>query len=181
MVAYQWRLNMTVTGTGNMARAIAARMLEGGNSVTLLSRTPDKAKGAVDKGIRAVKAFNTTFARPLAQGHIAGQPLDVFIAGDDENAKATVAKLIEEGGQHPIDAGPLKRAPVGGSGAFEHHAAIQSGQAVDERGQERFPAILRLPGSRRSSSRATAEPQPLGGMHKLLVKYSESIDSDPKP
>ena len=56
------------------------------------------------------KAFNTTFAGLLAQGNVAGQPLDVFIAGDDEQAKATVAKLIEGGGQRTLDAGPLKRA-----------------------------------------------------------------------
>lgn len=57
-----------------------------------------------------VKAFNTTFAGLLAQGHVGGQPLDVFIAGDDAEAKATVARLIEQGGQRAIDAGPLRRA-----------------------------------------------------------------------
>jgi predicted dinucleotide-binding enzyme len=41
---------------------------------------------------------------------VAGQPLDVFIAGDDEDAKATVAKLAQDGGLNPIDAGPLKQA-----------------------------------------------------------------------
>jgi len=62
------------------------------------------------KSTKVLKAFNTTFAGLLAQGRVAGEPLDVFIAGDDEQAKATVAKLIEEGGQHIIDVGPLKRA-----------------------------------------------------------------------
>ena len=61
-------------------------------------------------GARVVKAFNTTFAGTLAEGRVAGQPLDVFIAGDDEDAKATVAKLAEDGGLNPIDAGALKRA-----------------------------------------------------------------------
>lgn len=185
-------MNVTIIGTGNMARAIAKRMLAGGNNVTLLSRTPDKAatlikelslsakKGAtikaaalgtpisdpvvfstvwyavsldilkmygdqlsgkvlVDtsnplnqtyddlatpagssaaeeiakaaaKGVKVLKAFNTNFAGLISQGHVAGQPLDVFIAGDDADAKATLAKLIGEGGQHAIDAGPLKRA-----------------------------------------------------------------------
>jgi 8-hydroxy-5-deazaflavin:NADPH oxidoreductase len=59
---------------------------------------------------RVVKAFNTTFAGTLIEGRVAGQPLDVFIAGDDEDAKATVAKLAEDGGLNPIDAGPLKQA-----------------------------------------------------------------------
>ena len=39
-----------------------------------------------------------------------GQPLDVFLAGDDEEAKASVSKLVEDGGLRPIDAGPLSRA-----------------------------------------------------------------------
>ena len=59
---------------------------------------------------RVVKAFNTTFAGTLQDGHVAGQPLDVFIAGDDAEAKATVVALAEDGGLNPIDAGPLKRA-----------------------------------------------------------------------
>jgi predicted dinucleotide-binding enzyme len=61
-------------------------------------------------GARVVKAFNTTFAGLLAQGHVGGEPLDVFVAGDDAEAKATVARLIEEGGQRVFDVGPLRRA-----------------------------------------------------------------------
>jgi predicted dinucleotide-binding enzyme len=61
-------------------------------------------------GARVVKAFNTTFAGTLAEAQVAGWPLDVFIAGDDEEAKAVVARLARDGGLNPIDAGPLKRA-----------------------------------------------------------------------
>lgn len=61
-------------------------------------------------GAKVVKAFNTTFAVTLAAGEVAGQPLDVLIAGDDEGAKATVAQLASDGGLRPVDAGPLKRA-----------------------------------------------------------------------
>ena len=61
-------------------------------------------------GARFVKAFNTTFAGTLSEGRVAGEPLDVFIAGDDSDAKATVAGLARDGGLNPIDAGPLKRA-----------------------------------------------------------------------
>jgi predicted dinucleotide-binding enzyme len=61
-------------------------------------------------GARFVKAFNTTFAGTLSEGRVAEQPLDVFIAGDDPDAKATVAGLARDGGLNPIDAGPLKRA-----------------------------------------------------------------------
>ena len=184
-------MKVTILGSGNMARAIATRLVAGGNSVTLLDRDPEKAsklaqelsgqgkKGAkvqaaalgspigdpvvvsalyyqvaqevvrsykdqlagkvlVDicnplnqtfddlatppgtsaaeelaklaPGARVVKAFNTTFAGLLAQGHVGGEPLDVFIAGDDEQAKATVTGLIGEGGLRIFDAGPLRRA-----------------------------------------------------------------------
>src|SRR5919205_233595 len=61
-------------------------------------------------GVRVVKAFNTTFAGTLVEGQVAGQPLDVFIAGDDEEAKETVAQLVRDGGLRAIDVGPLERA-----------------------------------------------------------------------
>jgi predicted dinucleotide-binding enzyme len=185
-------MDITIIGSGNMARAIATRFVASGNHVTIVARNADKAahlakelgahakKGAtiksavlgspipdpivvftlwytttkeivhqynklfagkilVDitnplnhtyddlatppdssaaeeiakvapKDAKVFKAFNTTFAGLLAQGHVRGQPLDVFIAGDDAQAKATIAQLVEEGGQRAIDVGPLKRA-----------------------------------------------------------------------
>jgi predicted dinucleotide-binding enzyme len=33
-----------------------------------------------------------------------------LVAGDDEEAKTIVSKLVEDGGLRPVDAGPLKRA-----------------------------------------------------------------------
>jgi 8-hydroxy-5-deazaflavin:NADPH oxidoreductase len=62
------------------------------------------------QGAKLVKAFNTTFAGTLVEGQVAGQPLDVFIAGDDDGAKRAVAALARAGGLKPIDAGPLRRA-----------------------------------------------------------------------
>ena len=61
-------------------------------------------------GARVVKAFNTTFSGTLVEGQVAGQPLDVLIAGDDEEAKETVAQLVGDGGLRAIDVGPLERA-----------------------------------------------------------------------
>jgi predicted dinucleotide-binding enzyme len=61
-------------------------------------------------GAKVVKAFNTTFAGTLLAGKVAGQTLDVFIAGDDAEAKAQLAKAFSAGGLRPIDAGPLRRA-----------------------------------------------------------------------
>jgi predicted dinucleotide-binding enzyme len=57
-----------------------------------------------------VKAFNTTFAKTLATGSVAGLPLDVFIAGDSESAKAKVSALVAGSGMRPIDTGPLRWA-----------------------------------------------------------------------
>ena len=61
-------------------------------------------------GAKVVKAFNTTFAGNLEAGEAGGAPLDVFIAGDDAEAKQAVADLAASGGLRPIDAGPLRRA-----------------------------------------------------------------------
>ena len=78
--------------------------------------TPDNSSAAEElaksapSGAKLVKAFNTTFAGTLIEGEVAGQPLDVFIAGDDEEAKKTVAELARAGGLNPIDVGPLRRA-----------------------------------------------------------------------
>jgi hypothetical protein len=59
---------------------------------------------------RVVKAFNTTFAGTLGAGDVDEQQLDVFLAGDDEDAKAQVAAVVDAGGMRAIDAGPLRRA-----------------------------------------------------------------------
>jgi len=73
------------------------------------SSAEDLAK-AVAPGAKVVKAFNTTFAGTLLAGQVAGQPLDVFIAGDDADAKSKVAQLVIDGGMRAIDTGPLHRA-----------------------------------------------------------------------
>ncbi len=57
-----------------------------------------------------LKAFNTTFAKTLVDGKVDGQRLDVFIAGDAEEPKQKVSKLVEDSGLRPIDAGSLERA-----------------------------------------------------------------------
>ncbi|MBL1067854.1 NADPH-dependent F420 reductase [Streptomyces sp. 7-21] len=61
-------------------------------------------------GAPVVKAFNTTFASTLLTGQVAGQALDVLIAGDAADAKMTVAELAASGGLRPLDVGPLRRA-----------------------------------------------------------------------
>lgn len=73
------------------------------------SSAEDVAKAAGTK-TKVVKAFNTTYASTLRQGQVAGQPLDVFIAGDDAEAKNKVAQFVKDAGLRPVDAGPLSRA-----------------------------------------------------------------------
>ena len=64
---------------------------------------------------RLVKAFNTLYFETLASAGRPGAPreqrLALFLAGDDEDAKRTVAGLIEEIGFAPVDSGSL---PEGG-------------------------------------------------------------------
>ena len=179
-------MNVSVIGTGNMARAIAARAFAGGHHVTFVGRHisqaedladelaadgPARAAEAVDgdlvfvatpyteaphavrqqagalpgtvvvdvtnpvdvsvfepidvspfrsgaeviadaapDGVPVVKAFNTTFAGTLLAGGVDGRPLDVLMAGDDDEAKGLVAQLARDGGLRPLDAGPLTRA-----------------------------------------------------------------------
>jgi predicted dinucleotide-binding enzyme len=60
---------------------------------------------------RVVKAFNHLYASSLTtDGQAPGTPnrRALAIAGDDEGAKATVTRLIDEFGFDTVDAGPLK-------------------------------------------------------------------------
>jgi 8-hydroxy-5-deazaflavin:NADPH oxidoreductase len=61
---------------------------------------------AAPASAHVVKAFNTLFRDVLA----AGGPLDVFIAGDDAKAKASVSAFIESLGLRPLDVGDLNMA-----------------------------------------------------------------------
>ena len=59
----------------------------------------------VPAGASVVKGFNTIFRNVLEKG----RP-NVFIAGDDAQAKTDVAAFIESVGLRPLDAGALKMA-----------------------------------------------------------------------
>ena len=176
-------MDVTIIGTGNMARGIGSRVIAGGHGLTVVGKDAQRAEAVVsDIGggtattgdpiegdvvvlavyypdarsiveqhgdqlagkvvvditnpvnetfddlvvppdssataelaalapdARFVKAFNTTFATTLREGEVSGQKLDVLIAGDDEQAKDSVADVARDGGLNPIDAGPQKRA-----------------------------------------------------------------------
>jgi len=173
--------NLTIIGTGNMARTIGARAIAGGNIIEIVGRDQTKAAelakalgggattgewgtapageivimalladGVVPTVIQygqalagkiiidisnpfnatfdglahreetsiareaarvvpasasVVKAFNTVFGHVLEKG----RP-DVFVAGDDQQAKARVMTLIESLGLRSFDVGGLKMA-----------------------------------------------------------------------
>ncbi|HEX3489889.1 MAG TPA: NAD(P)-binding domain-containing protein [Streptosporangiaceae bacterium] len=57
-----------------------------------------------------VKAFNTLFGHVLAARRPGDAPLDVFIAGDDAEAKARVSSFVESLSLRPLDTGGLRMA-----------------------------------------------------------------------
>jgi hypothetical protein len=65
---------------------------------------------AAPAGAHVVKAFNTLFGHVLAARKPEDGPLDVFIAGDDAEAKARVSSFIESLSLRPLDTGDLKMA-----------------------------------------------------------------------
>jgi predicted dinucleotide-binding enzyme len=73
---------------------------------------PDGTSGAQEiakaapASAHVVKAFNTVFGHVLARG----RPLDVFFAGDDARAKASVSAFIESLRLRPLDVGGLEMA-----------------------------------------------------------------------
>ncbi len=75
--------------------------------------TPEGSSGAEEiakaapAGAHVIKAFNTLPSDVLSAG---GRSLDVFIAGDDPQAKARVSAFIESLGLRPLDTGHLSMA-----------------------------------------------------------------------
>jgi predicted dinucleotide-binding enzyme len=109
--------------------------------------TPDDSFGAqeIDKASPAdaviVKAFNTLFSHILAAGSFQGRPLDVFIAGDDAQAKARVAAFIGSLGLRPMDAGPLPMARM-----LEHVCLLSLGLLAHSIKHTNFSIGVSLPG-----------------------------------
>jgi 8-hydroxy-5-deazaflavin:NADPH oxidoreductase len=78
--------------------------------------TPEGTSGAQEiakaapTSAHVVKAFNTLPSDVLAASPAEGHPLDVFIAGDDAQAKADVSAFIDSLGLRPMDTGQLPMA-----------------------------------------------------------------------
>jgi predicted dinucleotide-binding enzyme len=77
---------------------------------------------------KVLKAFNTTFAATLSAGTVGSLPTTVLIAGDDADAKATLAGIVTSGGLEAVDAGSLSRARE-----LEALGFLQLTLAVDEK------------------------------------------------
>jgi 8-hydroxy-5-deazaflavin:NADPH oxidoreductase len=90
--------------------------------------TPEGSSGAQEiakagpAGAHVVKAFNTLPCDVLAAGSVEGRPVEVFIAGDDAQAKARVSVFIESLAMRPLDAGQLPMAR-----ALENATLLQLG------------------------------------------------------
>lgn len=69
-----------------------------------------KTAKSLPQGAKLIKAFNTIFADVLATGEIDGKPLDVFLAGDNEEAKDKLSKAINDSGLRAVDVGGLIHA-----------------------------------------------------------------------
>ncbi len=62
------------------------------------------------KGASVVKIFNTTGANNMANPVYGGAPTMMLYCGGDDRAKAAAAKLAQDLGFEPIDAGPIENA-----------------------------------------------------------------------
>ena len=78
-----------------------------------------------------VKIFNTTGFENMGNPAYGGDPITMFLAGDDAGAKAVAAQLAAEIGFDPVDAGPLATArllePLG---LLWIHLAIRQGHGT---------------------------------------------------
>jgi len=90
---------------------------------------------------KVVKAFNTQFSHVLAAGPVPGHALDVFIAGDDAQAKARVSAFIESLGLRPMDTGPLPMAR-----SLEHACLLSLGLVAHSVKHTNFSIGVSLPG-----------------------------------
>ena len=86
-------------------------------------------------GAKVVKAFNTVFAQVLAEGgDFGGRRIQVFFAGDEDEAKEKVRALIESCGFEAVDAGPLQNArylePLGGLNIWFGYVAGRGAQIL---------------------------------------------------
>lgn len=77
-----------------------------------VTRSLAEAIADATPGARVVKAFNTTGANNMLNPHYGSHNADMYICGDDADAKALVAGLSRDIGFDVVDAGPLSAAAL---------------------------------------------------------------------
>jgi len=126
-------------------------VIDATNPIARTDHGPDLAIGFASSGgeelqrllpqARVIKTLNQIGAEGMADASgFAHQPA-MFMAGDDEEAKRTVAGLLADIGFEPLDAGPLHRARL-----LEPFAMVWINQAL-MRGKGRDWAFAALPRS----------------------------------
>jgi predicted dinucleotide-binding enzyme len=109
--------------------------------------TPEDSFGAQEiakvapADAQVVKAFNTLFSHVLAAGPVEGHHLDVFLAGDDAQAKAHVSAFVESLGLRPMDVGLLPMART-----LEHVSLLSLGLMTHSVRHTEFAIDVSLPG-----------------------------------
>jgi 8-hydroxy-5-deazaflavin:NADPH oxidoreductase len=84
-------MRIAIIGAGNVGGGLAAAATTAGHDVVVSATRPSSAQD--------------TAAETGAQ-----EPLDAFLAADDEQAKSTVGALVESLGFRPVDLGGLRMA-----------------------------------------------------------------------
>jgi len=92
-------------------------------------------------GAQVVKAFNAHFSHVLAAGSLKGRVLDVFIAGDDEQAVSRTSAFVESLGLRPFVVGQLEMAQT-----LEHACLLSLGLVANSIKHTNFAIGISLPG-----------------------------------
>jgi 8-hydroxy-5-deazaflavin:NADPH oxidoreductase len=80
-----------------------------GAEVDLGDQTGSEHIATLMPGARVVKAFNTVFMNVVAKSADRSDPLVIFFAGDDTDAKSTVSTFIDSLELAPVDLGELRQ------------------------------------------------------------------------
>jgi predicted dinucleotide-binding enzyme len=102
---------------------VVAPTLEGSVTATLVREFP---------GVRVVKGFNTFGSEFHLDPRLGEGAVDTYLASDDADAKAQVARVGEQAGFTVVDAGPLRNAALlENLAVLWIHLAMVGGQGRD--------------------------------------------------
>ncbi|MCP3402893.1 NADPH-dependent F420 reductase [Bradyrhizobium sp. CCGB20] len=123
LAVYYQKLDEAIRAAGNLTGKV---LIDISNPITedfkdLLIGHRTSAAEEIQKlapDAKVVKAYNTIFAQLLpAESREGREPVQVFVAADDYEAKRAVSDLVTKGGFEAVDAGPLSNArflePIG--------------------------------------------------------------------